>query len=460
MFPTVAELVAHFLRSNGYTESLAAFIDEAGLPVDTGSGNPDFTIEQILQEKKTFDASLRFERLGLEDKDRKWRSIAPSRPIVIESSPRSNILSVSPLSLALPSQPLLQTYLAATTADRRLHLIDTVSSSSSVVQSYSAFQDSPILDVTVLRGRYLLAASMSGKLLLFDTKTEQILDQRKDHGKYVVKIATWSMDSYTVVASVGWDAKVFLYRIGTDSTELRLGEPVATISLPTVPETLLFIHSPETSRPILLLTRRDSTFLYYYAITTEGGVNSAMSPIGKQNLSPHSNAWVAFSPADVQVNPVDSSVVAVATSSTPHMKLLVVKLLLPPEAEVSSDGSEGVISQPATQASQARADRLLQEKEEAAIMVNVSTMAPQTAYSTPRLMWRPDGSGIYVSSDDGVVRGFETNTGRLMASLTAHEPGSKIRCLCAGQANFGADDQEEFLLTGGFDQKLVLWRTG
>jgi hypothetical protein len=318
-----------------------------------------------------------------------------------------------------------------------------------------------VLDLTVIQGRYLVAALMSGKLLLFDTKTEQILDQRKDHGKYVVKVATWFTDSYTIVASAGWDAKIFLYRMSTGRPELRLGEPVATITLPTVPETLLFIRSPETSSPILLLTRRDSTFLYYYAITIGGQETSAISLIGKQNLSPHSNAWVAFSPADVQVNPVDASVVAVATSSTPHMKLLVVKLLLPVEVEASSEEAEDGISQPVTQASQARADRLLQDKEEAAIMINVSTMAPQTAYSTPRLVWRPDGSGIYVSSDDGIVRGFEANTGRLTASLNAHEPGSKIRCLCAGQAKFGAGDdhEEEFLLTGGFDQKLVLWRT-
>ncbi|KAF9734992.1 hypothetical protein PMIN06_009338 [Paraphaeosphaeria minitans] len=462
MLPTIAELVAHFLRSNGYTETLAVFISEAELPVDTGSRNPDFTIEQILQEKKTFDTSLNFERLGLEDNGRKWRSIAPSRPIDVESSPRSNILSVSPINLALPSQPLVQTYLAATTADRRLHLIDPSSSSYRVVQSYSTFQDSPILDLTVLYSRYLLAASMSGKLLLFDTKTEQILDQRKDHSKYVVKIATWSMESGTIVASAGWDAKVFLYRMSTDSADLRLGDPVATISLSTVPETLLFIRSPETSRPILLLTRKDSTFVYYYAIKAEGGDESAISLIGKQNLSPHSNAWVAFSPSDLQVNPIDPSVVAVATSSTPHMKLLVVKLLLPPEVEQASDRSESAPSQPVTQASQARADRLLQAREEAAILVNVSTMAPQTAYSTPRLVWRPDGSGIYVSSDDGIVRGFEAATGRLTASLSAHEPGSKIRCLCAGQAIFGNENKqnEEFLLTGGFDQKLVLWRTG
>jgi hypothetical protein len=50
--------------------------------VDTGSGNLDFTIEQILQEKKTFDVSLNFERLGLEDNNRKWRTIGKDSAII------------------------------------------------------------------------------------------------------------------------------------------------------------------------------------------------------------------------------------------------------------------------------------------------------------------------------------------------------------------------------------------
>ena len=381
---------------------------------------------------------------------------------MLDSIPRSNVLSVSRLNLTLASNPDLHAYFAATTADRRLHLIDAGSSPNSAVQSYSSFQDSPILDVAAFQDRYLLTASMSGSLLLYDMETEQVLDQRKDHGKYVVKLAIWSSGTTTIVATAGWDAKVFLYRIVVEAGETpRLGDPIASMSLLTVPETLLFIQSPESSRPILLLTRRDSTFLYYYSVASSQPGTSGLHTLGKQNLAPHSNAWVAFTPSDVQINPVDPSVVAVATSSTPHMKLLVVKLLLPPEDASVLDKEQPADSEPATQASQARADLLLQDREEAAIIVNVSTMAPQTAYSTPRLVWRPDGSGIYVSSDDGVIRGFEAHTGKLAATLESHEPGSKIRCLFSGNFKMDSNDGqegEEVLLTGGFDQKLIIWK--
>ena len=158
------------------------------------------------------------------------------------------------------------------------------------------------------------------------------------------------------------------------------------------------------------------------------------------------------------------------------MKLLIVRLLVPPAPSSDTGFSpqptltptghatgsdlDSLTTAPSTQAAQARAENLLQDKEAAAIVINVNTMSPQTAYSTPRLVWRPDGSGIYVSSDDGRVRGFETSTGKPIVSLDAHEPLSKIRCLWAGYLDQGLDQHaHEVLLSGGFDQKLVLWST-
>jgi WD40 repeat protein len=186
--------------------------------------------------------------------------------------------------------------------------------------------------------------------------------------------------------------------------------------------------------------------------------------LGKQNLAPHSNAWISFSPSDIQVCPTDPSIVAVATSTTPHMKLLIVKLLIPTEQSSLLDANHLPGSGATTQASQARAELLVQDREEAAILIHVSTLAPQTQYSTPRLVWRPDGSGVYVSSDDGVIRGLEATTGKLMATLEGHELGSKLRCLWAGNMANSQDTRsspisQEFLISGGFDQRLIMWHT-
>lgn len=142
------------------------------------------------------------------------------------------------------------------------------------------------------------------------------------------------------------------------------------------------------------------------------------------------------------------------------MKLLVVKLLIPTS---NSSLLAGPDSEAVTQAAQARAELLIQDRDEAAILINASTLAPQTQYSTPRLVWRPDGSGIYVSSDDGLVRGIEVATGKVVAAMEGHEPGSKLRCLWAGYLGHGqgntSTESSERLLSGGFDQRLILWQS-
>ncbi|PVH97921.1 hypothetical protein DM02DRAFT_532259 [Periconia macrospinosa] len=458
--PSAADLVARYLKTGGYTETLKAFILEAGLEPDAGSTSGDgITIDQILQEKKTFDLSLNFEKLGVQDKNRPWLIPAPSEAKTIESIPtKSNILSTALLKCRLASTPEPKAYFAATTADRRLHLFDPEAPSLPLIRSYSSFIDSPILDALMVEGKYLLTGSMSGRLLLYCPETDQVLDERRDQSKYIVKLAVQSFQGSTIIATAGWDSKVFLYRLSTDdASRPRLGNPIASVTLSSVPETLLFVKSPETSRPILLLSRRDSTFLHYYSVPSLSSDHAELRLLGRQNLAPHSNAWVAFTPSDIQLSPTDPSLVAIATSSTPHMKLLIVRLLIPPEERLEPSAEH-----PVTQASQARDELLIQDREEASIAVNINTMAPQTAYSTPRLTWRPDGSGVYVSSDDGVVRGFEASTGKHMATLSAHEPGSKIRCLWAGQLETNTPStspQNEVLLTGAFDQRLILWST-
>lgn len=420
------------------------------------------TIESILQEKKVFDTSLQLEKLGLDDGKSSWSTPSPTRPNVVASLPsRSNILHVAVFNLLLPAKENAQPYITCTTADRKLHLLDANSPNFEVVETYSTFQDSPILDVIVLDSMYMLIASMSGKLILFDTARNKVLNERKDHMKYIIKLASWSNGNSYLVASAAWDMKVLLYQLERGADGVELTHPFGVLELSTVPETLTFVQSPEDGLPIILLSRRDSSYLYYYQISSSE--LPAITLLGRQNLAPHSNAWVAFTPADVQLCPTDQSVVAVGTSSTPHMKLLIVRLLFPRKSLPSTiTGSDPSTEEPITQASQARAELVLQDREEAAILVNVSTLAPQTQYSTPRLTWRPDGTGVFVSSDDGKVRGIEAKSGKLIHSLEGHDAGSKLRCLWAGtvpedrHAASGLTDQE-LLISGGFDQKLIIW---
>ncbi|KAK4695198.1 hypothetical protein P7C71_g2509, partial [Lecanoromycetidae sp. Uapishka_2] len=68
-----AIIVARFLKANHYIDTLEAFIREAGLPPDAGTiATGDLTIEKILEEKKVFDLSLNFEKVGVGEEEKRW----------------------------------------------------------------------------------------------------------------------------------------------------------------------------------------------------------------------------------------------------------------------------------------------------------------------------------------------------------------------------------------------------
>jgi hypothetical protein len=54
------------------------------------------------------------------------------------------------------------------------------------------------------------------------------------------------------------------------------------------------------------------------------------------------------------------------------------------------------------------------------------------------------------------VRGIEAISGKIVATLPGHEPGSKVRCLWSGVIE-AEGRSEEYLVSGGFDQQLIVW---
>lgn len=320
------------------------------------------------------------------------------------------------------------------------------------MSSFSVLSDSPILSyVSVKDGEYAILTNMSGQLIL--QRGDEVVDRRKDHTKYAVKVVAHENHNGKIwTATAGWDAKIHIYNIqiaAGENGETRIGEPVASISLLTNPESILFVRHVETEELVLLVSRRDSTYLYYYSMESPEG-----RLLGKQNLAPHSNAWVAFSPSCLALSPHDRGLLAVATSTLPHMKVIVVRLLFPASYSLELDpGNTAATVEPETQASQALAALSLQNREDAAILIQANTFAPQTAYSTPQVAWRPDGSGMWVNGDDGVVRGIETRTGKVVVMLKdGHVAGSKVRAIWAGWA-----DGQECVVSGGFDKRLIVW---
>jgi len=236
-------------------------------------------------------------------------------PTRVDSLPSaSNLLhvSVEQLEGERPQTAPHHQLLCATTADRRLHLF-VPDQAISLVKSINHLQDSPILSCISYghtKKLITITSGMSGQTVLYDHEEDRALDERRDHKKYVVRIASTTEGSTTWIATAGWDSKVFLYRIISGS-EIRMGAPVASITTVTNPESITFLKHPDRDRPILVVTRRDSTSLHYYALPMidRGSAGTSTPPpelvlLGSQNLAPHSNACrcsVAHVPHDLRV---------------------------------------------------------------------------------------------------------------------------------------------------------------
>jgi WD40 repeat protein len=293
---------------------------------------------------------------------------------------------------------------------------------------------------------------MSGQLALRDASSGAIDAKRRDHLKMAVQVACTEDNGHCLIATAGWDLKVLIYapsvpyledgQSGSASDDFDFfGDPIHTITLTTVPESILFVRHPDTHELYHLIT----------ADVSQQPIKFTIKPSGRQNLAPHSNAWVAFTPSCLRISPKDPTLLAVATSHLPHMKLIILRLLFPSQPDPSCP------AQNHTPASAARRDLALQDREDAAISLHVTTLAPQTPYSTPQVVWRPDATGVWVNGDDGVIRGLEVKTGKIVSVLRGHEAASKVRTLWAGRLRSQDGDGREVLVSGGFDKQVLIW---
>jgi WD40 repeat protein len=350
--------------------------------------------------------------------------------------------------------------LVSTAADKCVRFIPLDDDSTHEEDAKLAFDfiaDSSVLSYAVISSRYILFLTISGNLGVYDAVSQRIASTQRYHGKFGIRISTVQTKSGVLVATAGWDRKVQLVYLHTagdsssdDSNKVfsgELPEPTATLTLESLPEDILFKRNPHTGQLYLIASRRDSTFLYYYAIDETHIDKDCVKLAGRQNLAPYANSWNTFSPSSMSPCPTDEGMIAVATSSVPHMKVLLVRLLYP-----SMLANEDVL---ATIPSDVASD--VTGKESMAILVHCNTMVSQTQYSIPLVTWRPDGTGVWVNSDEGTVKGIDLS-GKIVATLRGHDPGSRIRCLHAGLLTSGGKTRE-ILISGGFDQKVITWES-
>ncbi|KAK9461321.1 WD40-repeat-containing domain protein [Lipomyces oligophaga] len=416
-------IVARYLRDNLYNKTFEAFKEEIGLEDEMIPSDHSMTLESILEQKRLYDLAQGIQELEISTKpEQEWHVPYPMFKTVLPvQSPESNILFVTIASISMPtsindpeSALSVRPCILVTSADRSLRIFDFYS--LDLLKVYTHIHPSPILVLHVLNENTILTGGMDGKLVVSNPATGDVITQVKDHFKYLVKIAVSRDNKY--LATTGYDKKVYVYTIfnaALDEEEPIAFEKIGTLTMPTNPEAVAFVNPLDASGspaevPQLVVSRRDSTFLYYYKLFP------TLIELARHNLNPESNSWVSFCAMDIMLDPVEQKFLGIATSSIPHMRFMVLE-----------SGDDNIIQ-------------------------NGNTRAPQDAYSSSRITWRPQGSGVWCNGDDGVIRGFEVSTGKIVAELKHHD--GKVKAMYSGMV-----DGREVLLTGGFDKTIVLWET-
>jgi WD40 repeat protein len=310
----------------------------------------------------------------------------------------ANVLSVT----IVPSlEPFTDPVLISTAADRSLRLFS-AAPPYVLLRHFPAPADSAILSIAVVDGKHLLISTMTGRLSLLSATTGETLASIRPHEKYAIRVLYHA----PYVISAAYDKSICVHTLSGESFSQ---EPVGRLSLPTPPEALAVVSLSDNKGDAIVFARRDSTKLYYHLLVPGLPAHSA------RDLAP--NAYLVYHAMSISPSPQDPSLLAIATNAMPHMKLLLVRV----------DSDE--------------------------VLAEWFTGAPQSAYSTAVVAWRPDGSGVWVNADEGVVRGVEVKTGKVRARIQVGTGVEKVRTLWAG----AVEGVGECLVTGGFDKGLRVW---
>ena len=197
-------LVARYLKSNNYTETLDAFLLEAGLEASAAESRPgDWTIDQILQEKKQFDTALTFEKRGHDDNSG-WTQPAPAISHLPQGHISSNAVCV------YGDQEIIY----STHVDRSL--VTTSTSSPFQLSSHPHLTDSTILSIAPWGTSHLLLTTLSGSLHVYSKDNTSIVNSWKHHAKHAIQVITYAgQDTNSdlgYIATAGNDNKVLVFK--------------------------------------------------------------------------------------------------------------------------------------------------------------------------------------------------------------------------------------------------------
>lgn len=408
---SVPALIAHYLRTHKYDDTLKAFESEYGKPISSDLPNNE-TLEEILYD--------RFEFLKLEtelaDMNTNESVFGPW------SVPFPTNTTKLPITALVLSACGIDNRLWLTTTDKRIVVFDIAEG-----KTLKAYLQKDIYKMVVPgRPGEVVLVSMSGVITRCNNETLDPIATIKAHGRLIHEVRVLSDHQYIVTqSSVERSIKVYAYETLELVSQLLVspssgGQPSCIEIVPTSTDTLVVVGQEE------------NTLLSMYSI-------ASMSLLYKVLLNDAEFSSNVFTPRRIRYKLISGKhYLAVGTSHEPYMRLIVVEIpdITPPKPILTAEHESlppALI--PTT---------ILRN----AIAVNVNTLSPQDKFLQAQLFWRKVGHGIIVPGDDGAIRGIDLQRQEVVTTVKVNDGAIKSLALMGSNV--------ETVITCGIDKQVYL----
>lgn len=419
---SVHSFVAHFLKENGYHQTLKVFESEHGNIILPELPHEE-TLEGIIadrlrfldiDEKRApeFEEVLHTDLQAIKNKQFKpW--LAPYPKTLVELGPVSGLVVDTAILARKNSQ-----YALLATSTKSLVVVDL--NTKKLVSLVPAVIGNVVIRRIAVADELIFLCGMNGCVsvgkLSLDLQKFEVLSQKQIHPRLVtdMTVVTWHGKLHLV--SMGWDFLVKVHEVDESGTKLTpVGLPFKLTNQGSCLDAV--VHKEKL---YVLVCKREITLMDVLCIDEK----KEMYLDCRMALNDAEFSASGFTPMSVKIfTGTEESVplVAVGTSHEPHMRVIIVLM-------------QGV--------GQNDSQLILRNQ----ILCNLNTSSPQDKFSDAEIQWRYDGSGIWVIGDDGIIRGLDLVNKSTDVKLEGHE--GRIKCVAF------YDDK---IVSCGTDRKVIEW---
>lgn len=399
----IINLVAHFLKEKGYTETLKTLETEYGQPINTEIHrlpNKE-TLNEIVSDRFNFKSLQdEFNVIDQNTKFNPWKFPYP-HTIELEILLNEVLVSVD----TIPTEELM----VLSTAKQRLIVMRF---NGEILKSFDQLIGRVVIKKVVCDNHDLYLAGMNGVIYRykFNENLTELTKQKEvsAHKRIVVDMKIVKVNGINSLVSLGFDKQVKMVKLPS----LEIAQ---SFELPLVPTCFDVVNYNDNI--LILVGYNEHTLLDVIKL------ESGFSRLYKISINDAEFSTTNFTPRTIQFHTINGELyAAIATSHEPYMRVMVISIS-------QFDASDDI--------------------KRNQIVRNILTMSPQDKFSTPMINWRQNGHGIWVLGDDGILRGINLNNTNII-ELKGHE--NKIKHLCI----IGNDDSEK-IVTFGDDKIIKLW---